>query len=181
MNNISWLFKGLSTFGLCVGLYVGLSVSPIVNSVVSLMFAFIGGSIILLIRGRSVEELSIIGKSVFMISIFMIIGSVVGVLVREGWSEEGLSLNEVMNDDEFVRLICDLSKKKIDEEKICVIAKRYKFENLSLSDLKTITGDTKIKPLVLSAMLDKSTPCFDGDVSDIKQSGFELHSGSVKK
>ena len=57
-HQIFWFYTGQSLFGLLIGLLIGLSVSPIVGSAVGLLFGFIGGSIIVLVKGRSDKELS---------------------------------------------------------------------------------------------------------------------------
>lgn len=183
MNNISWLFKGLGTFGLCVGLYVGLSVSPIVNSVVSLMFALIGGSIVILIKGRTEEELNIIGKSVFMIALFMIVGALVGSLARGGWKSEEKILSS-FNDKKFFEFVLQLSKDQVDKEKICSLVKRYKNEKggISLTEEyinKLASDDSNVSNLTFAVILDTSVSCFKGDDTGSNASGLKLHSGSA--
>ena len=77
-----WLFIGQSFFGLLIGGLVGLSISPIVGTVMGLLFAFIGGSLIVLIKGRDEGELEMIGKSITALSFFMLVGVSLGISLR---------------------------------------------------------------------------------------------------
>ena len=48
-----WFLSGCVFLGLLIGLVTGLSISPIVGTVVALVFAFAGGSLIALIEAKS--------------------------------------------------------------------------------------------------------------------------------
>lgn len=179
MKKINKFYLGVSSFGLCVGLFVGMSVSPIVNSVVSLLFAFIGGSIIFLIKGRSEDELAVIGSSVFFISVFMIIGAFSGVSARDGFSSDSSSVSLNLGDEKFYEFIKRITDNKIDARNICVIVKKYnenvKISEISISELEGLAS--KVDPLVLSVMLNGDVGCFSGDVAKASGSGVKLNEG----
>lgn len=78
----TWLYIGQALFGLVIGFMVGLSVSPVVSTIIGLMFAFVGGSIIVLIKGRSDDELEVTGKSITAMSLLMMLGLVAGIIFR---------------------------------------------------------------------------------------------------
>jgi len=81
-NNIKWFYLGQICFGILVGLLVGVADSEIVNSVVGLLFAFIGGSIIALIKGRKINELVLIGKSISLMTVSMLLAVSLGIYIR---------------------------------------------------------------------------------------------------
>jgi len=85
LNGRFWFLLGCVFLGLLIGLITGLSISPIVGTVVGLVFAFAGGSIIVLIKGRSETDLDLIGKSLASLSIFMIIGIAIGITFRQDY------------------------------------------------------------------------------------------------
>lgn len=78
----NWLYIGQSIFGLLIGYMVGLSISPVVSTVLGLMFAFIGGSLIVLIKGKTDDELEVIGKCITALSSFMLLGVLIGITFR---------------------------------------------------------------------------------------------------
>lgn len=82
LSKLSWFLIGQSFFGILIGFMVGLSISPVVSTVLGLMFAFIGGSIIVLIKGRTEDELAFIGKSITALSLFIMLGVVIGIIAR---------------------------------------------------------------------------------------------------
>lgn len=193
MSKISWFFIGFAGFGLCVGLYVGLSVSPIVNSVVSLLFAFLGGSIVLLIKDRTNDELNKIGASVFVMSLMMIIGALGGMNLRGDNSLYKDTAYIELNDDEFIDYIFTLVGRNKDNDennnanivpdpKICLIVKnKIKNDSLKISQnkLKELILDHKINKDILSIILGNNVPCYLGDKSKLKGGSIELHSKTI--
>ena len=73
---------GICTFGLLNGLLIGLSLSPVVGTAIGLLFAFVGGSVFVLIKSRSEDELKQIGWVLMCLSLSIIVGGTVGILVR---------------------------------------------------------------------------------------------------
>lgn len=73
---------GICTFGILNGLLIGLSLSPVVGTAIGLLFAFVGGSVFVLIKGRSEDELKQIGKVLMCLSLSIIVGGIVGIVVR---------------------------------------------------------------------------------------------------
>jgi len=178
MGNINWLFKGLAAFGLCVGLFVGLSVSPIVNSVVSLLFASIGGSIIFLIKDRNEQQLTIIGMSVFSMSVFMIIGAVMGAYAREGFVFGNKELKIELKPGTEFEYIENMAG-KVDVNNLCLIAKniRSKIIKDEVDAEKIKTMATKVQPIVLKAVLDGNIECTTGKVIAGDSGGLNLNRG----
>lgn len=78
----SWIILGCACLGILIGFMSGMSVSPIVSAVVGLIFAFTGGSIIVLIKGRGDEELSLMGQCISALTLMVLAGVVIGVAAR---------------------------------------------------------------------------------------------------
>lgn len=184
MEKIKWFIVGIAVFGLCVGLYVGLSVSPIVNSVVSLLFAFIGGSVVFLIKDRDDDELNKIGISVLSLSLSMILGAFVGMDLRGSdslFGKEKIHLEIDLDSKKVIKIVKELSLNDAAEpENLCLLVKNFK-DN---SNYKISEGDLKevmrlADPLVFSAMLNPDAKCFKGSDKSSRGS-IELHSGPLE-
>ena len=123
-RSLAWFIIGQFSFGLVIGVMVGLSFSPTVGSVISLLFAFIGGSILVLIKDRSEQEIAIIGMSVTFLSAAIIIGALTGIYLRVGppakpsvsestlrGIDQRLSIEEITRygvKEDYVEVLCTL-------------------------------------------------------------------------
>lgn len=164
MSNLSRFYFGQALFGLLVGLLVGLSVSEIVTTFVGLLFAFIGGSIIVLIKDRKETELAIIGSSISVISISIIVGVSAGMYLRifnpfeiktspvaPYKLTQNLSIEDIKTlgaNKEYAELICNLIKSRNIKEP----------ENLNIQQLNSLIKN-KVDKKVLNSMLITNTNC----------------------
>ena len=73
-------FAGL---GLLIGLVTGLSASSVVASLLGLLFALMGGSLIVFFRKMEEEQLALAYKAMFALSTACIVGVVVGIVIGE--------------------------------------------------------------------------------------------------
>ena len=160
-----WFVTGMAVFGLMIGLLVGLSLTPVVNTVIGLLFAFIGGSIIVLIKGRTEAELSAIGQSVTTISCFMIFGMIVGILLRNGYffqSEPKVTAPFVLEEKLTISDLKTLGAKPGYSEAICQLVKLSvtdgKSSSLSRVELIELVG-SGVAPGVILAMISGNYSC----------------------
>jgi hypothetical protein len=79
-----WLVFGLGMMGLLVGFVAGMSSSAIVNPLIALLFAFVGGSIFALLSKLSVDDRKLAGKMVIALSSCCLLGVIVGVRTSRG-------------------------------------------------------------------------------------------------
>ena len=162
MTGRKWFVIGGFCLGLLIGFMTGLSISPIVSTVLGLVFAFAGGSIVVLVKGREEDELGLIGKSLTAISIAMIIGVLFGIVLRANdWLRIGketplhvpFQLEKPLSVDDIITL----SQKKIDPVvmrellKADVERKRRKV-TLTMDDI-TKLSDNKVHPNIIRAMI----------------------------
>lgn len=166
-----WFYIGQASFGLLIGIFVGLSVSPVVSTVIGLLFAFIGGSLLALTKDKTTEQLERIGVSITALSLLMIIGSLSGMAIRVyDWSDgKGLhdekninnniyTLNEDLNVDDFLKM----AEGNISDELLCYMIKQGEH---SKENNKTITKSVLIDlakkkyDLSVRALFDKNTIC----------------------
>ena len=77
-----WMILGFGALVFLTGNLVGLSDTPIVKTVVELLFAFGGGSIIAFIKGINAHERKVAGASVLALSLACSFGVYSGVLVK---------------------------------------------------------------------------------------------------
>jgi hypothetical protein len=77
-----WMVFGFGALGFLIGNLVGLSSTPIVKSVVGLLFAFGGGSIIAFIKGIDAHDRKIAGASILALSLACTFGVYSGILVK---------------------------------------------------------------------------------------------------
>jgi len=169
ISKISWLYIGQSFFGFLIGYMVGLSISPIVSTVLGLMFAFIGGSLIVLIKGKSETELEVIGKSITALSSFMLIGIAMGIFFKANdvlnstvWTKfnsdkplyqlsEPLNLQDIIylgKKDEYAGLICSILKNRENKTEI----------NINKTQLTNLI-DENVNPNIIMAMFGYDINC----------------------
>ena len=77
-----WIILGCLSLGLIIGFMTGMSVSPTVTTVIGLIFAFTGGSVIVLIKGRDPDELALMGKCLSALALAAAFSVMVGVMAR---------------------------------------------------------------------------------------------------
>ena len=171
---LDWLIIGQSLFGLLIGALVGLSISPVVSTVLGLLFAFIGGSLLVLLKGKSDSELELIGKSITALSLFMILGVILGISLRINTFfgiqppyelTEQLSFNNIKTlgpRDEYAAVVCAVLQDG---------SHGNSNKKLSASQLQEMI-DAGVAPSVLLAMLGYETDC-PGKAE--KSLGFKLH------
>lgn len=118
-NQGPWFLLGQGFFGLLIGSMVGLSISPVVGAVLGLLFAFLGGSIIMLIKDKDAGQLAFIGKCISVLSVFIMLGVVAGVNVREGnlflLGQKHSAAPYVFAEDMSLELVKKLSAKSGDD------------------------------------------------------------------
>lgn len=176
---VPWLISGQAIFGLLIGLMVGLSASPIVNTTVGLLFAFIGGSIVFLIKDRSDEDLNTIGVCVFVMSFFIIIGGGTGMYLRLGNpfdiepSRTAYKIDHALTFDE----IKTYGKKEGYGELICnlivtngISNHKDKINKQEVIDLIFAGVNTK----VIGALLNNDYFCSDSVTAKVDSGGFYL-------
>jgi hypothetical protein len=77
-----WTTLGMSALGLLVGLLAGLSHSPVVGGLLTLLFGFAGGAAGFLQSGRTPQQLADIGRVLFIFSALVICGILTGIYLR---------------------------------------------------------------------------------------------------
>jgi len=77
-----WLVIGLGSMGLLVGFLAGMSSSEIVKPIITLLFAFVGGSIFVVLTKLSGEDRNLAGKMLASLSLFCAIGLSVGLIIN---------------------------------------------------------------------------------------------------
>jgi len=162
-----WFVLGMLGLGLLIGFMAGLSVSPVVNTLLGLVFAFAGGSVIVLVKGRDDYELKLIGKSVTAISIAMIVGVITGIAFR---ANDLLNLNKPSSEKVRFKLeksletkdIIQLSEKGVDPMVIRTLLyadtkeKRKEKIILKMEHILQLTDENKVHPSIICAMVDKN-------------------------
>lgn len=186
MKSLIWFFLGQAAFGLLIGLFVGLSVSEVVVSVIGLLFAFVGGSILVLIKGKTDRQLSVIGVSVTVLCMFIIAGTFSGIymrvnnvlssaLIAEDKTEkvEKLEKNTYTYDEPVsINIILQMAKTGMSDESLCYLISsnvKHLKENKKLS-LDQVKKLYKAKPGIksLKAMFEGNNNCFSGKVGVVK-------------
>jgi hypothetical protein len=167
MKAPAWFVFGCVSLGLLIGFMVGLSISPIVSTVLGLVFAFTGGSVIVLIKGREEGELRVIGKSLSAISLSMIAGMVLGISFRANdWLSvqppeppaDAVSVPYQLDQPLSLAQIITLSEKGTDPVTLRTLLKAQTqaespIQVLSFDDLSNLV-DSKVHPLVIQALVD---------------------------
>ena len=179
-SKMTWLYAGQSIFGLLIGILVGLSISPVVGTVLGLLFAFIGGSVILLLKGRTEEELELTGKSIAALSGFMVLGVVIGINVRVNdllaydfsgsvensgvpYLSKPLTIDMIKSlgaNKRYHNLICEIVKAEVAARNQ---ADPVVQQQLGLGQLQELTKE-KVDPSILFALMGYEVDCATGDL-----------------
>jgi hypothetical protein len=78
-----WLGFAFATLGLLIGTLVGLTAESVVQSLLGLLFAFMGGSVIALLGKLSSEDRKAAGQAIAALSISCLIGIYSGIIVTQ--------------------------------------------------------------------------------------------------
>lgn len=78
-----WIPIAFVALGFLIGNIAGLTASSVSTSLLSLLFAFVGGSVIALIQKLDKEHRKLAAQAIFAISVGCFIGLYVGILVSE--------------------------------------------------------------------------------------------------
>jgi hypothetical protein len=78
-----WLVLAFSALGLLIGNLVGLSTTPIVASLLGLLFAFAGGSVIAFLHKLTPPDRTAAGQALLALSVGSLIGLYAGIAVSE--------------------------------------------------------------------------------------------------
>ena len=76
-----WLVIGLGLMGMLVGMLAGMSSSVIVQPLIALLFAFVGGSVFAILSKLSAEDRRLAGKMVSSLSFCCLIGVIAGIFI----------------------------------------------------------------------------------------------------
>jgi hypothetical protein len=69
---------GYAGVGLLIGVVSGLSETPIAEKLIMIIIGFAGGSVLAILRNREPERLGLIGMTLFIFSIFVLVGLFLG-------------------------------------------------------------------------------------------------------
>jgi hypothetical protein len=78
-----WLVIGLGLMGYLVGFLAGMTEEQVVKPVITLLFAFVGGSIFVLLAKLTPPDRTLAGKMLSALSICCVIGMVSGVSINQ--------------------------------------------------------------------------------------------------
>jgi hypothetical protein len=78
-----WLVFGLGLMGYLLGFLAGMTQEAMVQPLVALLFAFLGGSIFVLLAKLTAEDRALAGKMLGALSLFCILGVVTGVVILQ--------------------------------------------------------------------------------------------------
>ena len=160
-----WFVTGSFSMGLLVGFMTGLSISPITGTVMGLVFAFAGGSVVVLIKGRDESELLLIGKGLSFLSVAMIIGIVSGIVFRTNGllASDSNALTRMpfsFNKRLDVQDIIKLHENKIDPYVIKSLLRTSVAKGegapveLKIEDIEKLTSKN-VNPYLIAAMFDE--------------------------
>jgi len=155
-----WYLLGMIALGLLIGLLVGMSLTPVVSTVLGLLFAFAGGSVVATIKNKTTQELRFLGQCITSVSLSIILGAAAGIYVREyDWgqkeslSKSAFSVKTRLSVDDIV----SLSKSGVDESVLLTLlqlsSKKFDQQEITKEQL-TILSQEKVKPIVIRGMLD---------------------------
>ena len=129
MTHNLWFITGQAFFGFLIGVLCGLSISPVVGTLFGLLFFFIGGSLLVLITGKTDHQIKFIGKSLSALSLFMVLGASSGIYLRANDLLTKKSIPLFQLDAELtVEDIVKISKTIDSPETICTIM-RHSFQH----------------------------------------------------
>jgi hypothetical protein len=78
-----WLIAGFAALGFLIGSLLGLSATPVVQSTISLLFALLGGSIVVLLHRLSDRERQVAGQLIASLAVTTLLGTIAGIVVAE--------------------------------------------------------------------------------------------------
>jgi hypothetical protein len=78
-----WLIVAFAALGLLIGNLVGLTAQSVVSSLLGLLFAFVGGSVLVFLEKLTPEIRKLAGQSILALSVSCLIGTYVGIVVSE--------------------------------------------------------------------------------------------------
>lgn len=196
LPKLSWFLIGQSFFGVLIGFMVGLSISPVVSTVLGLMFAFIGGSLFVLIKGRSEDELAFIGKSITALSLFIMLGVVIGIITRtndvlepDDTQHPPYNFSERLSLDDIIALSNNKENgngngkgkgKEIDPSLICSVIKSTKVKGKPTEITKNQLMDLMqqgVNAKVIYALIGDDSECFGKSFMKIKPSSRQGQGG----
>lgn len=169
MSGNGWFIVGQSLFGLLIGVFAGLSISPLVATLIGLIFVFVGGSLLSVLKERTEDERMLLGKSIAMFSLFMVIGTLSGIFLR---TNDGLTLkkddqtsvaayvySQALSEEDLVQL----SLAELDETTICVLIKAHKSQfgnkTLNVSEVVNKIHHQKGSMSIIKYLLSKDLNC----------------------
>lgn len=172
-SSTRWFLIGCLSLGLLIGFMAGLSISPVVSTVLSLVFAFTGGSVIVLVKGREASELQLIGQSLAAISVAMVLGVVFGIVFRvnnllhvggddaSAGKQAELATAYYLKNPITVKDVLKFSKMEVDPVVIRALLRANDGQpaqrELTAEDVvELLDKSNKVHPKVIEAMLDES-------------------------
>jgi hypothetical protein len=78
-----WLIAGFAALGFLIGNLLGLSASPVVQSTISLLFALLGGSIVVFLHKLSPADRRVAGQLITSLAMATLVGTFVGIVISE--------------------------------------------------------------------------------------------------
>jgi len=132
-----------------------LSASPIVNTAISLLFAFIGGSLVSLLKGKN-ENIKLTGMGMSFFSLAMIIGISTGIFFRVVREEQKIVEEPLFRIKEPLSVEDIIELKGLDPYLLRAILgqanKNETKKNLPIDALKKL-GEENIHPSVILGMI----------------------------
>jgi hypothetical protein len=93
-----WLVFGLGLMGLLLGFLDGMTSEAIVKPLITLLFAFVGGSVFVLLTKLTPSDRGLAGQMLSSLSLFCVLGVTLGVLTNQ---HRWLSANPIKAQEEF--------------------------------------------------------------------------------
>ena len=78
-----WLILGFAALGFLIGNLVGLTSESVVTQTIGLLFAVMGGSLIVLLKGLQPDDRRLAGKMILSLSVMALLGVVSGIVISE--------------------------------------------------------------------------------------------------
>jgi hypothetical protein len=78
-----WIVVGFASLGLLIGTMTGMSSESVVKSLISLLFVFVGGSVLALLHRLTPHDRNIAGGAIFGMSLGCLLGLYSGIFVSE--------------------------------------------------------------------------------------------------
>ncbi len=77
------VWSAFAAAGLLIGLLTGMTATSVVSSLLSLLFTFLGGSVLVMLQKLSDEQIRTAYKGVFSLSVGCIVGLFAGLIISE--------------------------------------------------------------------------------------------------